>query len=264
MEIRIAEKMKELRRQRQNTQEELADFLGVKVQAVSKWERAEGMPDITFLPKIAGFYSISVDALLGVDEAAKEARFEAVMKEYRSIMFKKIEDDGTALVSPDTLKEGIAFIRNAIAELPDRWELVHRLACDLWVSSKSNKDKENELLNEAARLCQRILNCCKDDKLRREARCTYCRILSDMGNKQLAREMAEALPGVYETSDSLLADILEGEELEEHLCSAINRLAVKLSILSNRFVDNGFDKTKIKGRNYDKIRLLKVMSEIYE
>lgn len=39
MEIRLHETIRTLRREKNITQEELADFLGISPQAVSKWER---------------------------------------------------------------------------------------------------------------------------------------------------------------------------------------------------------------------------------
>ena len=53
-----------LRKERGVKQDELASFVGVSTQAVSKWENG-GAPDIELLPKIADFFSVSVDYLFG-------------------------------------------------------------------------------------------------------------------------------------------------------------------------------------------------------
>ena len=81
MEIQLSKKLKLLRQKNNSTQDDLALFLGISSQAVSKWERNEGYPDITLLPKIAGYFHISVDELLGVDEIARQIRIDEITKE---------------------------------------------------------------------------------------------------------------------------------------------------------------------------------------
>lgn len=74
MNIFISETLKELRKKRGNTQEELAVHVGISDQAVSKWERGESFPDITLLPAIAFYYDVSVDDLLGVGKIQVEKK----------------------------------------------------------------------------------------------------------------------------------------------------------------------------------------------
>lgn len=82
MTIYFSENLRSLRKQRGLTQEDLAGFLGVSFQAVSKWERGESLPDITLLPEIAEFFSKTVDELLGINRAKTEKEINDKVNEY--------------------------------------------------------------------------------------------------------------------------------------------------------------------------------------
>lgn len=62
-EITFHQRMKKHRSERNMTQQELGDMLGVTGQAVSKWETGLATPDITLLPKIAMLFSCTIDSL---------------------------------------------------------------------------------------------------------------------------------------------------------------------------------------------------------
>ena len=62
------EKLQELRKRRDLTQEELAAELWVSRTAVSKWESGRGYPSIDSLKQIAKFFHVTVDELLSGDE----------------------------------------------------------------------------------------------------------------------------------------------------------------------------------------------------
>ena len=64
MNIEIANRLVQLRKNHNLSQEELAARIGVSRQAVSKWERAEASPDTDNLILLARLYGISLDELL--------------------------------------------------------------------------------------------------------------------------------------------------------------------------------------------------------
>ena len=63
--LKLGENLKKHRTNRELTQEQLADVLGVSAQAVSRWENGTTYPDITLLPTIASYFDISIDEISG-------------------------------------------------------------------------------------------------------------------------------------------------------------------------------------------------------
>ncbi len=68
MNLRIGNRIATLRKSQQITQAQLAEYLSVNPQSISRWEADGGMPDITLLPKIAMFFGVSIDDLFGMTD----------------------------------------------------------------------------------------------------------------------------------------------------------------------------------------------------
>lgn len=93
MNIKTANRLCELRKAHNLSQEELASKLGVSRQAVSKWERSESSPDTDNLIQLASLYNISLDELLNGEEAI--SLIEENKESYDVIKGKMVElDDG--------------------------------------------------------------------------------------------------------------------------------------------------------------------------
>lgn len=72
MQTNIGEVICQYRQMHKMTQEEFASRLGVTAQAVSKWERGNGMPDVSLLAGICKVLGVSAGALIGVEETVVE------------------------------------------------------------------------------------------------------------------------------------------------------------------------------------------------
>ena len=69
----FSEKLKNLRKEYQLSQEQVADKIGVSRQAITKWEIGGGLPDIENLISIAALFQISVDNLLSRENIRESA-----------------------------------------------------------------------------------------------------------------------------------------------------------------------------------------------
>lgn len=68
MNLEFGKRIAVLRKMHGVTQAQLAEYLMVQPQTVSRWESDGGTPDVAFLPKIAAFFSVSMDELFGMTD----------------------------------------------------------------------------------------------------------------------------------------------------------------------------------------------------
>jgi len=74
----FGEKLKNIRKDRNLTQEEAAAKIGVSGQAVSKWEKGECLPDVYNLKLLGRLYRVSIDSLLETEGEGDEKVVETI------------------------------------------------------------------------------------------------------------------------------------------------------------------------------------------
>ena len=72
--------IKNLRERKGLTQAQLADTLGVSSKAVSKWETAKGLPDISLIEPLANALSVSVMELITGDTVVNQNRSSNILR----------------------------------------------------------------------------------------------------------------------------------------------------------------------------------------
>lgn len=92
MKINISENIRTMRKGCKLTQEQLAEALGVTVGAVSKWESAMSIPDISTIIGLAEFFDTSVDVLLGYE--SPRGGVEKTKEALRAMRQQKLFSDG--------------------------------------------------------------------------------------------------------------------------------------------------------------------------
>ncbi len=111
----IGMNIKQLRQEKHIKQDTLADAIGVSAQAVSKWETGASDPDIALLPKLAGYFGVSIDELFEVPRAEQMERIQNMIWNERRI-------------APETFERSVRYLENILTEDPKDAEALTKLA----------------------------------------------------------------------------------------------------------------------------------------
>ena len=179
----LSENLKKYRLRKNLTQEELADLLHVTPQSVSKWERGESCPDITFLPALANIFDTSVDLLLGMDEIRAE---KAVYT---------IHSSATDCQRQGDLEGAEKIYRDALKTYPNNPDMMLGLAGTLALTGDTE---------EAVRYAEKGLTLSENEKQKATMRAVLCYLYLRCGQTSQAVALASCLPHARESREEIL------------------------------------------------------------
>lgn len=204
--MNIGNKIKELRKQRGVTQEQLANSIGVSFQAVSKWENNIALPDITLTPILASYFDVSMDELF--DYNSEEIKKDALEIAKQSAKYRE-----------NSQEEGIRIIQEGLKKYPDNDILLNNL---LYLINYWNEpDKTIEI-------AYKIIDITKDISTKYNALRFLAYAYKAKGDIESAKIALEQIPELSFSRLSELAYVLNGEE---RMNAAQKELVVSLSIL---------------------------------
>lgn len=185
----LSENLKKYRIMKNLTQEDVASYLGLTAQSISKWERGECYPDITFLPALANIFETSIDLLVGMDTIrAQETRYNIHKK---ASEFQRNGD----YVSAEKV------YRDALLIYPNNPGMILGLAGVLALQDKSE---------EAIELTECGLPLSVNEKQKATMRAALCFLYLKCGKTDKANELAAELPHTRESREVIQPLIQKG------------------------------------------------------
>ena len=191
----IGTTIKKLRRDRNITQEQLAEMLGVSTNAVSQWECDKTAPDISHLPILANIFEVSADILLEIDISKSKKQTE--IKEFTS-KYTELHSQGK---TAERLKLSRAMQKKYPNDETVRYYLMRVL----------QNGYADESFDEIVMLGEQLLESTNMEYKMGAIR-GLCFTYLHMGDRAKALQYADMMP----PAEDLYLHVLEGDELVEH------------------------------------------------
>lgn len=221
--------IKKLRREKDMTQEQLAEILSISPQAVSRWETDAAMPDLSLLPAICNLFNVTSDALLGIDIENKEKKIDEII------------DQAMALSHAGQRGEALAIYRAALVQYPASYKLMLRCGGELYHEFMT-QGADPEVGREAAAYLDKILEGCTDIWIRNNAISYACRLYSKIGRMEDALSLADSMQRARSKLE-LMPGILRGKERHDAerdlICYYLNNGLMQICYLAYNKDENG-------------------------
>ncbi len=193
MKLNLANNIKKYRKQKDMTQEALAECLGVSPQAVSRWENNTTYPDMELIPVLAHLFEISTDELFDYNLYEIEQRVSAIVDEYS----KYYDAD---------LAKAEKILRAGLEQYPGNDTLLNCLIGTIPIPERSE---------EVISLCKQLVETTQYDDVKYDAWRIMAEAYCSVDNYELAREAIEKIPEIYFSKLSVEALLLKDAESGE-------------------------------------------------
>ena len=224
MNITISENIKRLRKEKNTTQAELASEFGITCQSVCRWENGAAYPDIELITKIAAYFGITTDSLLGCDAESVESRISKIFK--LDICDKETD-----------IKEKISIMRKAMADMPYEPQIKYHILRQYHILWKEECAKNIKELREFAEF---ICASDADFWIKHNTRVTMTDIEPD---EELCKPWLEQLGNDFVTPDeALLERYAYRDEIDKYNIKAqVNHINQFLRLIAKGFKHKGDD-----------------------
>ena len=187
--LHLSENLRKHRILKNLTQEDVAEYLGITPQSVSKWERGESYPDITLLPALANVFETSIDLLVGMDTIRAEGTQYNIHN--KAVTYQRNGDYDSAEKT----------YRDALLIYPNKPGMILGLASTLALKDNTS---------EAIELIEKGLPLSVDEKQKATMRATLCFLYLKAGFDEKAKKLASELPHERESREVIQPLIHQG------------------------------------------------------
>lgn len=232
----IGKTIRKLRKERNLTQEELAEQLTVTSQAVSKWENETGMPDISQIVPLASVFGVSTDVLFGMFGTNNDKEVEEIIEKANELSKKaNVSAFESRLYKHNTLEDALKIYPNNMKLLD---QALSNGVCLIKCCLCGNDDRKamvDGIKNECIRIGNIILNYCTDISTILRTRSWLASLYINTGDYERAKEQTGYLPkDLWSLRGPKLARIEhEAGELDNEIATRCNTVYTLLRGIEN-------------------------------
>ena len=225
MDIKMGAQLRALRHNLGKTQEEVARALDVTAQAVSRWEKSTGYPDVTLIPAIANYFGVTIDELFGY-RSERSLRIDALVGKIREMDSRNAGRD----VCVD---ECVRMAREGLAEYPGSERLMLCLASVLY-NAGYVRHGEHHLTDgegydvydvqrhrayaewrEAVAIYERLLTTLEEGEMRHQTVRELIQLYANLGESEKAAAVAQTAPPLSGCREKLRIQAFDGRRKAE-------------------------------------------------